>query len=308
MSSKALIRLAAALGVLALAVTGLWYAGRPAAPRALGPEGLSGKAARLEIQGPKGRVVLVRSSATWTVESPVAYPADAQALQEVLDGLHKARLSEEVSSDPARHALFGLNESSATRVKVWIEPSGRPVADFLAGKQGADWDSFFLRFPPAPSVFQVEGLSARAYEKEPRDWLDRTLIAVAKPDVERLSIGSGTRRSEFRYSDGVWTSSGRVLSTAAVEALQPVLDALVRLEADQVDLLAAGSKPSAARPEMVIEVGIKGGKTAALRVGRKGDDGLRLVDKAGEARVRFRVSDWRLEPFRKSTPATAAGS
>ncbi|MBI4386343.1 MAG: DUF4340 domain-containing protein, partial [Elusimicrobia bacterium] len=253
MNAGFLKRLAAILVVLAVLGAALVFFSRPPERRRLASEALAQNASRLELSGPQGRVLLARSSFTWNLEAPFAYPADSSSVQAVLDVLREGRLSDELSGDPSRHALFGLSGSSATRVRAWQpwKPPSAPEradADFYVGKEGLDADGFYLRFAESPSVFQAKGGSAAAFAKPLGGWLSKTVCSIATDSLERFSIRLGPDKVALGKSDGRWHvgNAARSLSTSTVEQIvQPALTFFLRFDADRI--LPLAEIPAAAR-------------------------------------------------------------
>lgn len=204
MSPRALKRLASAFVLLALCWVGwtLWQ-GRSKV-RLLWPQARS--VARLSVRG----AVLVRSSDTWRLESPFAFPADAQGVEALLEKLSKVRVSEPLSENAARHSLFGVTESSAIHV-------AGPGLDILVGSPGADWDSFFLRRAGEDAVLEAQGLSRSELDKAPAQWADRVLFALDPNLTPEIEVKGRDRRVVLKPGTG-----------------GPVLAALSRLEADSI--------------------------------------------------------------------------
>ncbi|MFA5139464.1 MAG: DUF4340 domain-containing protein [Elusimicrobiota bacterium] len=233
MSPGTLKRLAALLVLLALVWTGWTLRLRRPKDRRLWPQARS--ASRLSI----GRTVLSRSSGTWRLEAPFPFPADAPAVDGLLEKLSKVRVSEPLSRNPERHSLFGVTESSAIRVQG-------PGLDVFIGSAGADWDAFFVRRAGEDAVLEARGMGRFELEGEAQGWAERVLFALAPARKPEIEVASRGRRVSLKPEDGRWPKNAEAVVTA-----------LSRLEADSI-LPDASAHPfvlnGLKRPELRVAV------------------------------------------------------
>jgi hypothetical protein len=302
MKSSSLYKLAVALVVLSALALIAWLLSRPTAPSTLVPEALALKVDRIDFQGPSGSFTLARSKAGWQAQAPVAYPINDAKAQEILQRLPGLKLSDELSNDASRLEIFGLNDSSATLVRIHGE-GAQGAMEFYMGKDGPNVDSVFVRLP-GKGAMVAQGLAVHDLRLPLEDWLNNAVCDIPPDHVRRLMVVSKSGRMELRRTGDVWAPapSGRALSTGTVEALvMPAVGVAARMEADHV--VPASQSPSAAnmgllKPEMTVQ--IADGSDVVLLIGDKDSRGDRYVQRKGESRVIFMVADWKFNPLRSN--------
>lgn len=244
--------------------------------------------------------MLVKASGTWKMQTPIDYPASSKDLQEALDKLPKLSLSDELSADVSRLDMFGLSRTSETVVRLFAGAHAAPSLEFSIGKEGPDWDSFFLRLPGGGAVL-AQGLPARDIKKSAGDWLAKSVANYPPDSITLLRVVSKGRRVELNKKGQDWVSAGRSISSATVASVVvPAIVAVAGLEADHV--IPVKSSPVAKvlglnNPEMTIE--FAGPVAVTLTLGAKDAQGGRYVKRTGEDRVYFSVPDWKFDTLRK---------
>src|SRR5581483_1906415 len=235
MKSSTLFKLGGVLAALIGLSAFAWYLGKPSRQPGLTDAMQLSKITRVQFAGPDGRFELAKSSGAWKMQFPVDYPAAGRELQDALDKLSKLSLSDELSNDPARLEIFGLSSSSATVVRLFAGTEAKPELEFSIGKEGPDWDSFFLQLPGKGAVL-AQGLPARDLKRPAAGWLSKTIASVPADQVSRLRVTSSAGRVEVAKTGDAWkvVPNGLSVSTATVESVvKPAVSALAGLEADQ---------------------------------------------------------------------------
>jgi hypothetical protein len=238
------------IAVLAVIAVGgaLWIAGQRSLERAPPSEALYPdlraqleEVERIRVYGPGDQVVVTidRGESGWRVLERGGYAADTSKLRALLRGLAEARLVEEKTSQPANYSALGVEDPSvpgATGVRVVLDGATPPV-DLIVGSQApARGGSYVRRHDEATSW-----LADRAFDipKEPRAWIDRSVIDVGADRIQSASIERAGARYDAAKSSRTaadFTVTGlppdRTMSSAS--AANSIATALVRLEADDV--------------------------------------------------------------------------
>ncbi len=301
MNRRLLPRLGAALGLLAAAWLAVALLSRPREERrALWPA--SKAATRLKIGS---EVELALKDGSWKVERPTDYPAEAAFIQDVLDRLPKLEASEFLSETPSKYALFEVAPPGALRFSAFAG-GAKPELDVWIGKSGDTYDSFYFRHADGTKVFEARGLPRYLLDRRPNDWLSKLVLQVESDKVRTLTIKQPGGSLSFGRKDGKWRLSGAALSDAAVKkALEPLLVALLRLEADAIVSPAELPKNAFKKPalELSLEYADHDGKPQSIRLklAPKGKDAAAYyLAKDGEERVRFEIAGWKVAPLRKT--------
>jgi len=311
MHPRTLKRLAAAAFVLALILAALMIRERASPPvPTLLPKGAEPGKLSIRRPGDTEETVLVREGGAWRLKAPFSYPADAEVLRGLLEGLSKAAVSDVLSSNGGKHAAFQVNESSAIRFKAFSLPTdSEPLLDILVGARGADYDAFFFRRPGAADVREARGLGRDALDKEGGEWAERVVCAIDPSQARSVELRTSAGLVSLLRKDGGWSFQGAALSTGAVAGkVEPLLTALARLQADRV-VPEKGIDPMLLRglaaPEIRLRIrhARQGAPDAAVQTteidfGPKSPDFAHYARLHGRQDVVFRLSAWRLDPFK----------
>lgn len=194
------------LGVVTAALVGGAYLSQRSAgpggaafePRPLAPEleGAINDASRVTITRGERSLVLERREAGWVVASKDGYPAQVEAVKQVLMALARARLVEAKTSNPANFARVGVDDpptGKGTLVKV-EDGSGRALATVVlgdgAGPAGREQSVVFVRTgsPGRAYLARAEGQATLSFQPDPMSFVERTLFQVDRQRVRRVTI------------------------------------------------------------------------------------------------------------------------
>lgn len=308
MSPRSLKLLAGALAALG----GVWalasFLQRPAPPAALWPGAADAVKLRLERAGET--VVLEKSSDTWRLTEPFAFPADGGAVAELLDKLAKAELSEPLADGRARDTEFSLGASSGIRVAGWTPGAAEPALRAGFGKPGARYDSVLARLPGSDSIYEVRGVERYALDRGAGRWADRLVCALDQARIASLELKTHRTTVRLRQEGGRWFAGG-AREPLAEEALraryQRLLTALARLEADEVRpdrelhpfVRAALATPQYRLLVRSVAAGVADGGELVLElsIGPKKPGFNHPARKAGVEGVYYELAGWRVEDF-----------
>lgn len=106
---------------------------------------------RLELSGALD-AVLVRIDSAWHLVEPYEAAADSAAVARFVTSLGGLALASLVSTNPERHARYGL-DSTATRVEVTWEDGS---ATLEVSTRGPDWRSSYVRWADGPGVYATQ--------------------------------------------------------------------------------------------------------------------------------------------------------
>jgi hypothetical protein len=202
---------------------------------------------RVALHGPEGDVVLAKTDGNWTIEKPVAFKADGNAVRSLITSVRNLRATDFASDaqSDADLATFGLN--TPQRQLVFISGDGKETR-LLVGKET---DQGLYVKGDAPTTFVVAKYASRDLAKGVNDLRDKTVLTfdpAAATTVEVLHADGG--RFTLRSADGKWSLDGsdQPIDAAAVGTF---VGALSHLSGNQVladaatDLAAYGLAPAA---------------------------------------------------------------
>lgn len=182
---------------------------------------------RLLIEGPAGKISLERKGGVWFLTEPVSDRADPTPVDDIVAGLLGLSAGLEMTREPSSYADFELNESSATRVRLFAGEVAAPALDAYFGKEALGYDSLYMRLARESPVRLTTGLGSYRLKRPASELRERRLITLERDSWQKISF-HGTKSWELEKSSANWTPRSRTLSPAALESL---LDRLAGLRA-----------------------------------------------------------------------------
>lgn len=234
--------------------------------------------ASLTIDNGGERVVATRVDGSWTITEPRPVEADGEALDTLVDNLHRATHERLVSEATEDLAPFGLAEPT-TAVTVTLADGGSHTVAV-----GNDT-------PVGPNVYVTTGTgnvysAARGLRgqlaKTLLDVRDRSVLEFDTTEVRRLEIGHSDYRAALAFDpaagdDGGWSIEEPFAGRADADTVEDVLTALADAEVeafireDRPDETAL-AEYGLARPSMTIGITTGGDSRARLLVGSESSE------------------------------------
>ncbi|MFI5314689.1 MAG: DUF4340 domain-containing protein [Myxococcota bacterium] len=186
----------------------------------------------------------------WRVESPVAYPADADTVERALHALAKIQSTSTISPAPANLAPFGLGEGRRG-LRVFTG-AGDPAQIFVGvatpiggGKYvalGSDPGRIFT-----VSVADLSGLSPTLVELR-----DKRLLRIATGGADELTVRAhGELAAHLKKSESGWQLIEPQAAPGDAEKIRRTLDELAMASATEfADAPAKSALDSLAAPEL----------------------------------------------------------
>jgi hypothetical protein len=255
----------------------------------------------LSIAAPEKKPVVLKKTdkserAPWKLSEPLATDADHTAVEAALGKLEELEVIGVAATKPENHEK--LEVTDAKSVHVIAKQAGRPVLDLLLGAYRSG--NTMVREPKSDLVATVKGSIKYAFDKEVKDWRDRSIAEVTADQVTAISFDNAQGSFHFVKEGSDWKQapgdkplpnfeSGKIVSLVgtattaraqdfAAEGVTP--DAAgVAPKADGVVTLTTGG--DAGTQQVVLHVGHKVGENFYLT--REGKDAIFIVSPfAGE--------------------------
>jgi hypothetical protein len=197
----------------------------------------------------------------WGVQERGDYPADLSKLRKLLMTLRDAKIVEEKTSDPARYAEIGVEESaqaSATGTATEITVTA-PAATFgvIVGKTVGEGN--FVRRSGEKTSYSVE--PAISLETEPRYWIEARLLDIPATKIRAIEYQNANSRYAIRQgpeADAHFTLEGAPKGRKPLEAaaLAPSPNTLTALDAEDVASSSSLDFGNAARVLVTLSDGV----------------------------------------------------
>ena len=154
----------------------------------------------IDIKGPEKLVLLTKKSDRWVVENRFQYPADFTKIADFVRKLKQAKIGRRFESKQATLKRLSLKSpddkeggesEKGTQIQL-KDDSGNLLASLLLGKprkSGTERsfpDGHYVRLDNDPTIYLIDTHFAHL-QKEPSDWLDKTLLKVEANEVKKIA-------------------------------------------------------------------------------------------------------------------------
>jgi hypothetical protein len=224
----------------------------------------------IRIQAATWTAELTRESGTWRLMEPAGSQADSNAVSRLLDSIEELELSTIVSTNPERHARYGVDQASGRYLTLtW----GDEEYALVVAEQGPDFSSSYVRIGESDQVYS----SSRVALPTTRDQIrDKTLVNVPHDQVRSAAVSTAEYAYRLDYQDG-WTlteeGSGPVPADSVKVAGWLRRYAPLRFEGFEDSLTS-----DAVSVSMTVELTLASGQTHRILMGTRDTDLLAFTD------------------------------
>lgn len=128
---------------------------------------------------------LSRTGGQWRVFFPDwQHEADPGILGEVFRFTNEMVLENLISTKPAKHQSFQVDTLTGTVLQFFS--AGIPVAEFVMGKAGADFNHTYIRQLQSDSVYLAKGDFQRVFRRVPSDWGSRVIYPTDSSQLQSI--------------------------------------------------------------------------------------------------------------------------
>jgi hypothetical protein len=258
------------------------------------PKATEANATKIEIR-PRGGTasVLEKTGETWGVTAAGGYPADPEAVNAIFTALAGIRASELVSKSAEKQALYEV-DSAGTTVTV-SGGDGRPLARFIVGKNGPDFQSSYVRPVDSEKVYLSSESLRSVVDRGRRGWRDRKILSFAPEDVVGMRLlSAGDTLALDKQPDGTWAVAGDASRVGRAPVLDGIHRTLARYITDEFADSVSADTVGLAPPERVIEVQVRTGPPEVLEIGKLKEERQYWVRRGGKPTI-FIVSRARVD-------------
>lgn len=228
----------------------------PAAERSPLPTVSRDAIAEVSITRPgQPAIRLVKQGAVFRVAAPVEAAADATAVDAVLEKLTTLEFVTVAATNTSNHAVLEVDDLHAIHV-VAKGAGGNALVDLRIGAYRGG--NTMIRVNGANDVLAVRGSIKYAFNKEVREFRDRTILDTDASDVRAVSFVSdqGTFRFERNASDEWVQAAGeRPIERFSASKVDGIVSAVSRLRAS--DFAAPVAETGLAAPRSTITLAIR---------------------------------------------------
>ena len=200
----------------------------------------------------------------WRIAQPISAPADAAAVDRLLDSL--ANLEKSRTLDQVVPADVGLDKPRAVVALTLADKPGETVLD--VGAAVPTGGQTIVAIAGRPQAYVVGDSLMSDVNKKPGDWRDRQMFHGDRDAVQRLAwtVGSGPRVVLARRGDRFWLESP-IVDRADRDQVEKLLSDLVGLSAESfVEAPPPSSPPPPPPPVNSVLEAVVAGQPQPFRV------------------------------------------
>jgi hypothetical protein len=239
----------------------------------------SGDAAKITIRAADRRAVLQKQDGSWIVASEDSFPAEAQAVEDLLTAVAGLSRNDKISSNPEKHQLYQVDSSG---VAVTLEDSrGKLVASLVVGRMGPDYQSTYVRDAGSGDVVLAQGYLGPVFDRGKRSWLDKRVFAVDPAEAVEMgaSIPAGTTVL-LRDPAEKWYLSRPESASCDQAAASRLLRSLAQLRCEAFAGRTARPDWGLAQADSAVWLKTRDGVEHRLLIGKSDESGRRYAARA----------------------------
>lgn len=256
------------------------------------------QAAAIEIKT-RGKTVSLVKQENWMVAlNEGSYPADKGEVENIFKTVNNMQRESIVSTDPNKYPVFELDPVNGAEVKI-SRSDHTLLAHFFVGKNGPDLISTYIRIGGEKDVLLLSGMIKPAFDKELKDWRDKTILNLKVEDIVKIDTISPKKKVSLKKdAKGNWEMVEPEKAKVKKDVIEGMVNTLATLKAydfeDGADLKACGLTS----PPTKIQITMKDNSTLSLLIGKEKDSSKRYVKREDNPTV-FLVQNFDLGPILK---------
>lgn len=185
---------------------------------------------RIEIKVPEASLVsLTKRDAVWYTNVEKGHKADPNLVSNLFATLEKEIEGEVVSENPEYYSEYNVDETSATRVKVFGKDN-KVLADLYVGKAGSSFFTTFVRRAGEKEVLSANASLTYVFNK-PEGWRDKSIFNLNIDDIVEVRGELTSGALLVKKVAGIWKLEQPVARDAQMSKLQPFLSSIANLRA-----------------------------------------------------------------------------
>ncbi len=228
----------------------------------------------VKIRNEDGEITLNRVGTNWKIVEPYNYPANLSYTKTLLKKLNELEIESTVTSNKSKHTLYELDDTTAAYVEVGVQ--GGAVDKFYCGKPSDTYTHTYMRYADSDDVLLVSGTPRSSFTRRPKDWRNKSVLAVDKTMLEKVVLAFPDERVEL-----VRSISSPMEDTTLVAAdtswqvipqrgkpfepdekpLNRILNTLKRLNATDFIDAASDEVPDFSKPDLTVQVFLEDDQT-----------------------------------------------
>jgi len=256
---------------------------------------------KITLQKPAGDagkavdVTLEKKGETWAITQPAAAEANQTNVTSLLGNLKTLKVTEEIDPGTGQYEKYGVTDGKATHAAFY--KGAEKVGEFWFGENGSRGQ--MTRIAGKDGVYAIKGYSSFLYDREMKDWRDRTVFKFEEDKVKAVDITNEHGVFAFAKDKDKWTAKFKKAKDPAGGELkrfdeQKVKDAIRAFKGLNADNFAEGKKESDVgleKPAATITFTLEDGAKKTLHVGSSAEGSSRWAKSEGASEI-ISIGSW----------------
>jgi hypothetical protein len=156
------------------------------------------------------------------------HPADTTQVNQVVEMISSIDVGSLVSQNPEKQNLYEVDSISGTLIRAYGQD--QELASFYLGKNASNYNYSYVRKVGSTDVYVAEDVMSYRFDKEPKNWRDKTIIQVDTADLVSIVFQYPDQEFSLERSDSLWLISGDGIS-GEIQAFADTVELFKRLVA-----------------------------------------------------------------------------
>ena len=218
----------------------------------------------IRIQTDAWSANLTREGGIWQLAEPMGSLADTNTVKRLLDSIDELELNTTVSTNPERHARYGVDQASGRYLTLTWDDEDYAL---VVASQGPDFSSSYVRIGESDEVYSASRVALPTSRDQLRD---KTLVNVPVAQVRSASISTAEYAYRLNYENG-WTIREEGSGPVPADSVK-VTGWLRRYAPLRFDGFEDGLTPDSVSVTMTVELTMASGQTRRVLMGTRDTD------------------------------------
>jgi hypothetical protein len=173
------------------------------------------KATRVELNAKKESIEFGRINQTdWQILKPKPLRADGFAVEELVRKLKEATMDTSLSEDDAKKAVTSFASATPVATVKVTDPGGTQTLEVRKVK-----DDYYAKSSVVNGVNKVSKDLGTGVDKALDEFRNKKVFDFGFSDPTKIDFKDGARSASYQKSGDKWTSSGKPMDSATIQAL-----------------------------------------------------------------------------------------
>jgi hypothetical protein len=241
------------------------------------------------------------SAAQSTVDE---YPADSAAVQTALEKLKSLKKDDLISRNPQKQSELEVDSAKGIFVETFND-KGKSLGSLYIGKNGASWDSHFIREKGSNDVYLASGSVKFSFFGDSKRWKDKTITKFDKAFIKSLHIAKGDSAAidiakitasptDTSIKEG-WELEKPEKVKAKKDKVEDLLNSFSNLKAAEfeTDKSITTDSMGLTKPSLVLSATTQNGETKTIIIGKKkGTSGQYWIKNPENTKAIFLIAEY----------------